>query len=112
MALNLTFYENRDDNRALQLKEDGANLTVGAYQDFTKIILECRSAGIIIALDSTIANHKILIDAANQQLILELGLVTDLPVGFYSCRVIGITAADPSGVVYADHTDFTITKLP
>lgn len=111
MAVTLTFYDERDDERSLQLKEDGENLSVSAYGDLTKVELLCRAPdGTITTLASDNADHKIVIDAANQQIVLELGLADALPVGMYWARVVGYTSADPAGLVFADHSEVRIIK--
>lgn len=110
----LTFYDGRDDERALQLKEDGTNLTQAQYQALTNVELHCKantSAGTITTLESDTAAHKITIDDANQQLVLELGLATALAIGSYFVRVVGYTAADPEGLVYADYGELQILKV-
>lgn len=107
----LVFYDDRDDNRILQLQENATNLDTAGYDALTNVELHCRAQdGTITTLESDTPAHKVTIDSANQQLVLELGLATDLPVGVYWVRVIGYTAADPAGLVYADFGELQILK--
>lgn len=111
MAEQLTFYDGRDDDRFLQLQEDGANLPQSGYDALTSVELLCRDPdGETTLLSSGTAEHRISIDGANQRVVLELGLVDALAIGTYEARVIGYTSGDPNGLVYADFRDLRIVK--
>lgn len=103
-----SFVRGLDNEKGLELLDNGVSLTLTQYQAFTGFTLSFLSGGTVQSFTPTAHPEMVVLDTSVPRLLIEAGGL-GLAVGKYSVRLVGYSSDQPDGVLLTDFKQYEVT---